>query len=96
MTGLDVLQRLAIPTPPVAFGGGRDMPRFLFALARDLSTSTRVALETGAVDDLIHQIDRAEPWPPLGSGVHVAAEVAAHLVDQHRAVIQQRSAPEQN
>lgn len=91
MTGLDVLRQLAIPLPAVQFGGPRAMGHLLNGMTRDLAGATRRALEGGSCDDLIAQLDRAERWPPLASGVHVAAEVLAHIADCRRVHIPARS-----
>ena len=94
MTGLDVLRSLAIPVPQVQFSGPHSMGRLLHGITRDLASATRQALEGGSADHLIDQIDRAEPWPPMASGVHIAAEVLAHLADSRRAPIPIRSREE--
>lgn len=91
MTGLDVLRQLAIPTPQVAMSGPKAMGRLLQGMARDLALATRGALQGGSADDLIAEIDRAEPWPPMASGVHVAAEVLAHVADCRRTQLPTRT-----
>lgn len=94
MTGLDVLRTLAIPVPEVQFNGPRSMGRLLHGITRDLASATRQALEGGSADALIHEIDRAEPWPPMASGVHVASEVLAHIADSRRTSIPIRTREE--
>ena len=90
MSGPEVLQRLAIPVPAVGINSTRAMGRLLHGMSRDLAVATRAALEGGNADALIDQIDRAEPWPPMASGVHVAAEVLGHIADRRSAVIPHR------
>jgi len=87
MSGPEVLQRLAIPVPGVQLNSPHAMGRLLHGMTRDLAVATRQALEGGNADHLIDQIDRAEPWPPMASGVHVAAEVLGYVADRRRAVI---------
>lgn len=94
MDGRGVLMQLAIPVPQVQFSGGRSCTRLLTGIAIDLAKATRQALEGGSVDHLIDQIDRAEPWPPLASGVVVSAEVLAHIADTRRASVPHRSREE--
>lgn len=91
MSGPEILATLAIPVPQVQLGGPRAMGRLLHGITRDLALATRRALEGGSADDLIDQLDRAEPWPPMASGIHVAAEVLAHVVDTRRAAIPTRT-----
>lgn len=90
MTGLDVLRQLAIPVPPVQFGGPRSMGQLLHGMTRELAGATRGVLEGGSGDDLIAVLDRAERWPPLAAGVHVAAEVLAHVADARRVSVPHR------